>query len=187
MNKIKFVSVIIIMEVIIIIALLAVFLNNMRIISPDTYYIKTSSSELIYSPDDSHPFTGRMQDTLDNNLIAEFEVVDGIKQGEFSLLTFDGNFAMKGFMNKNMNDGTWQYFYDSGEIECTGDFENDTPVGRWTWFYKNGTIRSTGNFINGEPDGQWLRYSSEGFTMSIVNYRMGEIISQVQIDPYVKS
>ena len=90
-------------------------------------------------------------------------------------------------MNKNRNDGTWKYFYDSGELECTGDFDNDTPVGRWTWFYKNGTIRSTGNFINGEPDGRWLKYNSEGCTTLIINYRIGEIISQVQIDPFVRS
>lgn len=175
------------MEVLIIIALLAVFLKNMGIISPETYNIKASLSELIYSPDNSKPFTGKMKDTLNNKLIAEFEVVDGMKQGEFTLFTFDGNFAIQGFMNKNMNDGTWKYFYDSGDMECTGDFDNDTPVGRWTWFYKNGTIRSTGNFINGEPDGQWVKYSSEGFTTLIINYRVGEIISQVQIDPLVRS
>jgi len=175
------------MEVLIIIALLAVILNNMRIISPETYKIKTTSSKLIYSPDNSKPFTGKKQDTLSNRLIAEYEVIDGMKQGEYTLFTFDGNFAIHGFMNKNMNDGTWKYFYDSGELECTGDFDNDTPVGRWTWFYKNGSIRSTGNFINGEPDGQWVKYSSEGFTTLIINYSLGEIISQVQIDPYVKS
>ena len=187
MLKIKLVSVIIIIEVLIIITLLAVFLKNMRIISPDTYRINSSSSELIYSPDNSHPFTGRMQDTLNNKLIAEYEVVNGIKQGEFALLTLNGTFAVHGFMNKNRNDGTWKYFYDSGELECTGDFDNDTPVGRWTWFYKNGTIRSTGNFINGEPDGRWLKYNSEGCTTLIINYRIGEIISQVQIDTFIRS
>ena len=187
MYKIKLVSVIIIIEVLIIITLLAVFLKNMRIISPETYKINTSSNDLIYLPDNSGPYNGRMQDTLNNELIAKYDVVNGLKQGEFTLSTLDGIFAVQGFMNKNKNDGTWKYFYDSGELECTGDFDNDTPVGRWTWFYKNGTIKSTGNFINGEPDGQWIKYSLEGFTTMSINYRRGEIISQVQIDPFVKS
>ena len=187
MYKIKLISVIIIIEVLIIIALLFVFMKNWRIISPETYRIRTTSSDLIYTPDNSRLFTGKMQDTLDNYLIAEFEVVDGIKQGEYALFTFDGIFAVHGFMNKNKNDGTWKYFYDSGELECTGDFDNDIPVSRWTWFYKNGTIKSTGIFINGNPDGQWLKYNSDGGITTVVNYFRGEVISQVQLYPFVKS
>jgi len=187
MYKIKLVSIIIIIEVLIIITLLFVFMRNWRIISPETYKIKTTSSDLIYSPDNSKPFTGKMKDTLNNKLIAEFEVVNGIKQGEFSLFTFDGNFAIHGFMNKNKNNGTWKYFYDSGELECSGDFDNDTPVSRWTWFYKNGTIKSTGHYTNGEPDGRWIKYNEEGITILIINYCRGEVVSQIQIDPFVRA
>ena len=187
MNKIRLVSVIIIVEVLIIIALLFVLMQNWKIISPETYRIKTSSNDLIYSPDNSRPFTGKMQDTINNKLIAEYDVVDGIKQGEFTLFTLDGIFAVQGFMYKNKNNGTWKYFYDSGELECTGDFDDDIPVNRWTWFYQNGKIKSSGNFINGKPDGRWIKYNVEGITTMIINYSKGEIINQVQIDPLVRT
>ena len=187
MLKIKLFTVIIMIEILIIIALLIVFMKNWKIISPNTYRINTISSEMIYSPDKSKPFTGKLQDTLDNKLIAEYEVVNGVKQGEFTLFTMDGNFAIKGFMNKNMNNGTWKYFYDSGELECTGDFDNDTPVSRWTWFYKNGTIRSTGNYINGEPDGRWIKYNEEGVAILVINYCRGEVVSQIQIERFVRT
>jgi antitoxin component YwqK of YwqJK toxin-antitoxin module len=162
-------------------------MKNWKIISPETYRIKTTSGDLIYSPDNSQPFTGRMQDTLSNTLIAEYEVVNGIKQGEFTLLTLDGNFAIHGYMNKNKNDGTWKYFYDSGELECTGDFDNDVPVSKWTWFYKNGMVKTIGTFLNGEPDGRWIKFNDEGITTIIINYSNGEVVSQFQIAPFVKA
>jgi antitoxin component YwqK of YwqJK toxin-antitoxin module len=186
MNKIKLFSVIILIEILIINTLLIVFLFNWKILSPDTYKISPTSSDLIYSRDKSMPFTGKMQDTLDNKLIAEFEVVDGFKQGEFILFTFDGNYAVKGFMNKNKNDGTWKYFYDDGKLECTGDFNNDEAVGKWTWFYNSGSVKSEGTFINGKPDGRWLKYNPEGVPIIIINYTKGEVISLIQLDQLVK-
>jgi antitoxin component YwqK of YwqJK toxin-antitoxin module len=186
MNKIKLFSVIIMIEILIIITLLIVFFYNWKILSPDTYKINPSTSGLIYSRDKSVPFTGKMQDTLDNKLIAEFDVVDGFKQGEFILFTLDGNFAVKGFMNKNKNDGNWKYYYDNGLLECTGNFNDDEPVGKWTWFYKNGSVKSEGAFNNGKPDGRWLKYNTEGVPVIIINYTRGEVVSSIQLDAFLK-
>jgi antitoxin component YwqK of YwqJK toxin-antitoxin module len=186
MNKIKLFSVIILIEILIIITLLIVFLFNWKLLSPGAYKITPTSSDLIYSRDKSMPFTGKMQDTLDNKFIAEFEVVDGFKQGEFILFTLDGNFAVKGFMNKNKNEGTWKYFYDDGKLECMGDFNNDEAVGKWTWFYNSGSVKSEGTFIKGKPDGRWLKYNPEGVPVIIINYTKGEVISLIQLDQLVK-
>ena len=169
-------------EVLIIIVLLVVFFFNWKILSPETYKIKTTSDELIYSPDKSKPFTGKMQDTLNNKLIVEFEVVDGFKQGEYILLTMDGNYAVQGYMNKNKNSGTWKYFYDNGKLECTGEFNNDVATGTWKWYYDTGTLKSSGTFINGKPDGRWFKYDQYGILMMIVNYRNGEVVNAIQID-----
>jgi len=186
MNKIKLFSVIILIEILIIITLLIVFLFNWKIFSHDTYKINSTSSGLIYSRDKSVPFTGKMQDTLDNKLIAEFDVVDGFKQGEFILFTLNGNFAVKGFMNKNKNDGTWKYYYDDGQLECTGDFNDDEAVGKWTWLYKSGSIKSEGTFIQGKPDGRWMKYNTDGVPVIIINYNKGEVISLIQLDQLAK-
>ena len=173
-------------EILIIITLLVVLINNSLFNSPNRNKIVATDKDLIYSQDKSIPFTGRMLDTLNNKLIVEFNVVDGLKQGEFILLTLDGTFAVKGFMNKNKNDGNWKYYYENGQLECTGDFDNDEPTGKWTWFYQNGLIKCEGIFINGKPDGQWLKYNEDGSTYKIINYYSGEVISLVQIDNLTK-
>jgi len=186
MSKVKLFSIVIMIEVLIIIALLLVFFYNWKIISPDTYKIKTSFSDLIYSNDESVPFTGKMQDTIGNKLIAEFDVVAGIRQGEFILFTLDGDFAIKGHMNKNKNDGNWKYFYDDGQLECTGDFDNDEPVGKWIWYYKNGSVKCEGTYINGKADGLWVKYNTDGLPGIIINYCSGELINFVQVNNLVK-
>ncbi len=91
-----------------------------------------------------------MQDTIDNKILVEFDVVDGIRQGEFVMSTLEGNFAVIGHMKKNKNEGNWKYFYNNGQLECTGDFNNDEPVGKWTWFYENGSVKCEGTYINGK-------------------------------------
>ncbi len=174
-------------EITIISALLVVLINNSYFNSSESNkIIVRTSNDLIYSQDKSIPFTGKMQDTLNNKIIIVFNVVDGWKQGEYTLFTLDGNFAVKGFMNKNKNDGNWKYYYENGQLESTGDFDNDEPTGNWTWFHTNGLIKCEGTFLNGKPNGRWLRYNEDGVTCRIINYRLGEVISFIQIDNLTK-
>jgi antitoxin component YwqK of YwqJK toxin-antitoxin module len=182
MDKIKLFSYIIVTEVFVLGILLILLFVDSRLNDFFPERIIVRNNDIIYSKDDSTPFTGKMLDTLDNKLIVEFNVVNGLKQGKFSLLTLDGNFAVQGYMNKNKNDGIWKYYYKSGQLECTGKFDNDEPTGKWSWFYRNGLTRCEGLFINGKPDGQWIKYDAEGYTYAIIKYRLGEIISFIQVD-----
>lgn len=182
MDKIRLFTYVIIAEIIIVGALLIILFFNSNFNVFKTERIILSSNDLIYTKDNSKPFTGKMQDTLDNKLIVKFNVVNGFKEGEFSLLTMDGSFAVKGYMNKNKNDGNWKYYYEGGQLECTGNFNNDEPSGKWSWFYQNGLPKCEGTYINGKPTGQWIKYNEEGEACKIINYINGEIISFVQIE-----
>lgn len=182
MNKLKLISYIIIAEVSVIVVLLLVLLLNFDLSDGKQYEIKINHNRIIYSKDKSEPFTGKMQDTLNNKLIVQFSVVNGMKQGEFAMLTLDGNLAVQGFMNKNKNDGIWKYFYANGQIECEGEFDNDEPSGRWLWYYQNGVKKCEGIYLNGKPEGRWTKFNEDGSTSLLINYVKGEIISFVKLD-----
>ncbi len=186
MNKIKLFSYIIITEIFLIgiLLLLLLFNSNQNNFAEGRIVF---SNDIIYSKDKSVPYTGGMLDTLDNKLIVKFNVVNGLKQGEYYLLTMDGSYAVQGYMNKNKNDGTWKYFYENGKLECTGNFNNDQPTGKWVWFYKNGLTKCEGYFVNDKPDGKWIKYDEEGNVSTVVNYRVGEVISLVQIAKPVRT
>jgi antitoxin component YwqK of YwqJK toxin-antitoxin module len=181
MNKIKLFSCIIAGEIVIILFLLAIFLiqSNQHTTTQKKIFF---NEKVIYSDGGSVPFTGKILDTLDNKLIVEFNVVNGFKQGEFCMLKFDGTYAVLGYMNKNKNDGAWKYFFENGKIECAGSFKDDEPSGKWIWYYQNGLIRCEGKYINGKHEGLWIKYDQQGNTSRIVNYRMGEVISNIQLN-----
>lgn len=181
MNKITFFSFIIAIEIVVISILLIVLFSDSFTSKSDSNKI-IFEEEVIYSKDTDIPFTGRMLDTLDNKLIVDYNVVNGLKQGEFYLLKMDGSYAVLGHMNKNKNDGDWKYFYDDGQLECSGSFIDDKPSGKWIWYYKNGIMKCEGNYINGKPEGRWTKYDQKGNTITVVNYYYGEVVSLLQLN-----
>jgi len=182
MDKIKLFSFIIAAEILTLSILLILLFVNSELNYFQQYRIAVAKNDIFYSEDNSVPFTGKMLDTLDNNLIVEFNVVNGLKQGKFSLLNMDGSFAVQGYMNKNKNDGNWKYYYEGGQLECTGNFDNDNMTGKWRWFHLNGALKCEGTYINGHPEGLWHKYNINGTACLLINYRFGEVISFVQLN-----
>lgn len=181
MNKIKLFSAIIAVEIVVIL-FLAMILIHESFTTPSNQNKTSFENEMIYTQDTDIPFTGKMLDTLDNKLIVEFNVVNGFKQGEFHLLKMDGTYAVKGYMNKNKNDGNWKCYYENGGLECSGNFDDDEPTGEWVWYHGNGLISCKGIFLNGKPDGQWIKYNQDGSPSVIINYRFGKVINYISLD-----
>ncbi|MDZ7623314.1 MAG: hypothetical protein U5J96_02545 [Ignavibacteriaceae bacterium] len=136
---------------------------------------------LIYKQGENLPYTGHIKDTLENKIIG-YDVVNGLKNGEFFISTLAGNSSVSGFVENNKNVGTWKYFYDDGRLESTGDFSDDKPHGKWIWYYKNGKIKSEGNYVSGKPEGRWIRFDIQGHPNLIIFYSRGNIVNEVKID-----
>jgi hypothetical protein len=135
---------------------------------------------LIFKQGESNPFTGRILDTLDNKIV-EYDVVGGLKNGEFCVSDLNGIFTVSGEIENNKNVGSWSYFYESGQLESIGNFRNDLPHGKWQWFYKDGTLKSEGYYINGNQEGEWKSFSEHGLLKSITRFARGEITNKVVI------
>jgi antitoxin component YwqK of YwqJK toxin-antitoxin module len=116
---------------------------------------------LIYKKGSDTPFTGKERARVDNKII-EYDVVDGIKQGDFRLYYESGNIEIKGQIDQNYNVGKWQYFYESGQTESEGNFVDNLPDGEWKWYYRSGKLREQGIFKAGRRVGLWKLYDSTG-------------------------
>ena len=136
---------------------------------------------IIYLEEESMPFTGRMLDTLDNEMIVEFDVVNGLKNGEFFLYSISGKLTAYGFMENNKNSGTWEYYYENGQIECVGEFKDDKPIGKWFWYFDNGVKKYEGFYQKGLPEGKWMKYDIYGNPGSVISFYAGEVISIIEI------
>ena len=137
---------------------------------------------LIYKIGQEDPYTGRIIDTLQNKVI-EYDVLNGMKNGEFILSSYEGIPSIYGSIKDNRNTGVWKYFYPNGQLESIGNFNYDNPYGKWKWYYYDGSIKETGTFLNGNKTGSWYRYSWEGILLSITMYDEGELINEIKFIP----
>jgi antitoxin component YwqK of YwqJK toxin-antitoxin module len=143
--------------------------------------IEIKEDGLIYKVGRDDPYTGRIIDTLQNKIV-EYDVVNGMKNGEFRLSSDEGIVSVYGSIEDNRNIGEWKYFYPNGQLESTGNFNYDNPHGKWVWYYYDGSIKETGTFLNGNKTGTWYRYSWEGFLLSITMYDKGEKINEIKFN-----
>lgn len=128
---------------------------------------------LIYKSGTEELFTGKIIDTAD--VIIEYEVVNGKKNGEFVTFYTNGNIEKTGWIKQNANVGEWKYYYPDGTLESRGHFVKDTPHGLWERFYRNGKLKQSGLYKYGLEDGEWLFYDEKGELIKFSYYHEGKI------------
>lgn len=143
--------------------------------------IEIKEDGLIYKVGQDDPFTGRIIDTLQNKIV-EYDVVKGIKNGEFRLSSYEGTISIYGNIKDNRNIGEWKYFYPNGQLESKGNFNFDIPHGKWVWYHYNGNLKETGTFLNGKKTGTWYIYSNEGTLLSITMFDNGDKINEIKFN-----
>jgi antitoxin component YwqK of YwqJK toxin-antitoxin module len=116
---------------------------------------------LIYKKGSDKLFTGKEKARIENKII-EYDIVDGLKHGDFRLYYESGIIEIKGQIDKNKNIGKWQYFYESGQIESEGNFVDNLPDGEWKWYYRSGELREQGIFKGGKRVGLWKEFDVSG-------------------------
>jgi len=131
---------------------------------------------LIYKKGSDTPFTGREKARIEDKII-EYDILNGIKHGEFFLYYEDGTLQIKGKIDSNKNVGKWEYFYPNGEIESQGFFINDMPEGRWTWFYTNGKLKEEGSYHNGRRVGWWKQFDENGNVIFENDFKMSDSLT----------
>jgi antitoxin component YwqK of YwqJK toxin-antitoxin module len=122
------------------------------------YYTK---GNLIYQTGSNNTYTGHIKQKTEGKWF-EFNVKDGLKNGEFKITYDKGNLIMKGNIIEDKNEGKWVYFYPSGELESEGYFKNNLPDSTWTWYFPDGKVKEKGLFVEGTRRGNWKMYDNSG-------------------------
>lgn len=125
---------------------------------------------LICLIDDGEPYTGKIHDVISSQVL-EYDVVDGIKEGNFSVYSEAGKILISGRMKNNKNDGHWLYYYPDGQLESQGYFKDDNTSDEWFWYFPDGRLKATGYYLKGKKDGLWRNYDENGKVVSEEVYR----------------
>ncbi|WP_337872059.1 hypothetical protein [Ignavibacterium sp.] len=107
------------------------------------------------------PYTGRHKSKVLNKVI-EYEVKDGIKNGDFILYFPNGKIEMKGKLVNDKNEGEWKYYLPDGTLQTVGFFKGDVPDSIWTWYYQIGKVFEVGRFDSGVKIGEWKTFDENG-------------------------
>jgi antitoxin component YwqK of YwqJK toxin-antitoxin module len=116
---------------------------------------------LLYKTGSDLPFTGTEKARVENKVI-EYDVVDGLKHGNFRVYYESGKIEVRGQIDKNKNIGKWKYFYESGQLESEGNFVDNLPEGEWKWYYRSGELREQGIIKGGKRIGLWKQFDTSG-------------------------
>lgn len=126
------------------------------------------------------PYTGRNKSKLRDQTI-EFDVVNGIREGDFIVYYPNKNIQMIGKLTNNKNTGEWKYYNPNGSLQTVGKFLDDMPSGIWTWYYPDGKLAEEGNFVKGKKDGEWKTYDSLGNVKLVLKYKMNTVLDSIQV------
>lgn len=125
-----------------------------------------------YHPDGSEKLVGGKKNGLKQGLFREFDQKGNIINGYIfeddvkiaeGIIGQDGGFV-----------GEWKYYYKSGELKATGQFNDGQKVGEWIYYHKNQKIEQKGKYKKGEATGVWTWYYSNGQEQRIETFRRGE-------------
>jgi antitoxin component YwqK of YwqJK toxin-antitoxin module len=131
------------------------------------YAYRFGTDGLIYFAHNDKLYTGTVLDTAD--VIIQFQVVNGKKNGLFKTSYLDGQIEKSGYVYNNDNEGEWKYYYPDGQIESEGYFNNNLPEGNWISYYENGNKKSEGKYMKGQQHGVWIYYDKNGnITLEII-------------------
>ncbi len=125
---------------------------------------------LICLIDNGKPYTGKIHDVISSQIL-EYDVVKGIKTGDFNVYSEGGKVLINGRMKNNKNEGLWQYYYPDGQLESQGYFKDDITSDKWFWYYPDGRLKATGYYSKGKKDGKWTDYDETGKVISEEVYR----------------
>ncbi len=131
---------------------------------------------LICSIGDGKPYTGKVCAVI-NLQTVEYDVVKGIKDGNFNIFSDNGKKLVSGEIKNNMNEGLWQYFYPDGQLESQGYFKEDKINDKWFWYYPDGRLKTVGKYIGGKKDGKWTSFDDTGKIILEEVFRNNKIVA----------
>jgi len=71
-------------------------------------------------------------------------------------------------------------YWDYGKTKKHTEYKvlDKNTVNR-TWWYMSGQLHKTGNYNKGEQHGIWIHYNKDGSIMKAIKYNNGKVISQI--------
>ncbi len=89
------------------------------------------------------------------------------KNGEWNELYDNKQIKVLGNYKNDVKTGTWIYYFNNGQIEQSGAYnDKGQAIGDWKWYYNSGKILRSETFENGVEEGILTEYAENGSVIS---------------------
>lgn len=127
------------------------------------------------------PFSGRNKSKM-LDMFIEYDVVNGIKEGDFIVYFPNKKIQMIGKMKANKNTGLWKYYFKSGVLQTSGYFNDDKPDSIWSWYNEKGILIEEGSFLKGKRNSEWRSFDTLGSLQVIKIFKDDLLIDSIRIN-----
>lgn len=83
----------------------------------------------------------------------------------------NGQKEYSGTFNNNARTGKWIYWYENGNIWTTCEYQKGLKHGSSVIYFKNGRTKIMGAYQINKPFGKWVFYDEAGNVLKEVNYQ----------------
>lgn len=87
----------------------------------------------------------------------------------------NGQLQERGQYENHLETGQWEWWHENGLRAALGEFEAGKRIGDWTLYYENGVKMADANYAEGVGEGPWILYYDDGSKWAQGNYIDGEI------------
>lgn len=89
----------------------------------------------------------------------------------------NGDIQMEGVFKDadcKFKQGDFRYYFENGNVDSKGSYENSKKSGKWEYFHENGNKKSFGLYKKNEKVGPWLYYSEDSVETLNCFYKKGK-------------
>ena len=113
---------------------------------------------------------------INKRLTIREDHIDGKKDG-FSIKYYDdGSMAEKKEWKEDLMHGSWEQFFENGQIRLTCNHITGKRDGEFKSFNSEGGRSIQGLYIKGEMDGKWIYFTEEDEVDIEIEYIMGKML-----------
>ena len=75
-----------------------------------------------------------------------------------------------GTFNDNLRTGNWKYWYDNGQLWTECEYKNGLKHGKTKNYFKNGQLKIQGQYEQNKMSGTWVFYNEKGEKQKELTY-----------------
>jgi antitoxin component YwqK of YwqJK toxin-antitoxin module len=138
------------------------FESGRKLAVKTSYYnggkVKKSEGMYLFAKDVEHS----PDDWWNCKLVTTVKTGKDEKHGAWTAWFQSGQPQLEGNYENDLQVGQFTWWHSNGQRALQGEFARGKQVGKWTWWHANGQKKIEGEYANGNPSGRWTWWKEDG-------------------------